>query len=76
MFNNTEPTNLNPKPYGWYPYSTKSGMHVGFMKKDELIDLSLLKDGLPLKEAWEIYKEFPGIKKQLNGIKSPGEGFI
>ena len=54
--------------YGWYPYSTKSGMHVGFMKKDELIDLSLLKDGLPLKEAWDIYKEFPGIKKQLNGI--------
>jgi hypothetical protein len=54
--------------YGWYPYSTKSGMAVGFMKKDELIDLSLLKDGLPLKEAWEIYKEFPGIKKALNGV--------
>tara|TARA_Y100000591_G_scaffold82388_1_gene69412 strand:- start:398 stop:1129 length:732 start_codon:yes stop_codon:yes gene_type:complete len=71
MFNNTEPTNLNPKPYGWYPYSTKSGMHVGFMKKDELILLHFLKEGLPLKEAWEYKKTQPGIKNALNGIVGP-----
>lgn len=54
--------------YGWYPYSTKSGMHVGYMKKDELIFLALLKEGLPLKKAWDFISPRRGIQNALNGI--------